>query len=103
LDDGAFIIIAILAAATVSAVLIFKRAELSSKIEPKPAGASETGIPAEGDKAVVSKTLRPIGVIDVAGRPFEATSEGEFIEPGTEVTVIGRLGGRALVRKAKGQ
>lgn len=103
MDDGAFIIIAILAAAIVAAVLIFRRAELSSKIEPKPAGASESSIPAEGDRAVVSKTLRPIGIINIEGRPFEATSEGEFIEPGTEVIVIGRLGGRAMVRRAKGQ
>lgn len=103
MDDGAFIIIVILVAAAAAAVLIFRRAELSSKIEPKPAGATESGIPAEGDRAVVSKTLRPIGVIDIKGRPFEATSEGEFIEPGTEVIVIGRLSGRALVRKAKGQ
>lgn len=102
MEDGTFIIIAILAAAAVAAVLIFRRAELSSKIEPK-ATTPETSLPAEGDTAVVSKTLRPIGVIEISGKPYEATSEGEFIEPGAEVAVIGRLGGRALVRRAKGQ
>lgn len=103
MNDGALIIIAILAAAAVSAILIFRRAQLSSKIEPKAAGASQTDLPAEGHRAVVSKTLRPIGVIDIDGKPYEATSEGEFIEPGAEVAVIGRLGGRALVRRAKGK
>lgn len=102
MEDGTFIIIAILAAAAVTAFLIFRRAELSSKIEPR-AAASESSIPAEGDRAVVSKTLRPIGIIEISGKPYEATSEGEFIEPGAEVTVIGRLSGRALVRRAKGQ
>ena len=103
MEDGTFIIIVILAAAVVSAVLIFRKAELSSKIDPNSAGLTESSIPAEGARAVVSKTLRPIGVIEIAGKPFEATSEGEFLEPGIEVTVIGRLSGRALVRKAKEQ
>ena len=103
MEDGTFIIIVILAAATVAAVLIFRKAELNSRIEPNAAGVSESIVPSEGVRAVVSKTLRPIGVIEIAGRPFEATSEGEFLEPGTEVTVIGRLSGRALVRKEKEQ
>lgn len=100
MEAGSVLLIAICIVIVVIAVIVFRKATLSSKIETGNAISHEAGLPKAGTMATVSKTLRPVGVIFVENTPYEATSEGEFIEPGIEVIIIGRLAGRALVRKA---
>jgi len=99
MEAGSVLLIAICIAIVVTAVVVFRKATLSSRIETGNAISHEAGLLKAGTRETVSKTLRPVGVIDVENTPYEASSEGEFIEPGTEVIVIGRLAGRALVRK----
>ncbi len=99
MEAGSILLIAICIALVVIAVIVFRKATLSSRIEAGSAISHEAALPKAGTKATVSKTLRPVGVIFVENIPYEATSEGEFIEPGTEVIIIGMLAGRALVRK----
>lgn len=99
MEAGSILLISICFVLVVIAVVVFRKITLSSKIETGNAIFHEAGIPKAGTRATVSKTLRPVGVIDVENVPYEAMSEGEFIEPGTEVVVIGKLAGRALVRK----
>jgi len=101
MDSGSILLISICAAIVLVAVAVFRKLVLSSKIDTADALSHQASSLKAGTKAVVSKTLRPVGVINVESTPYEATSEGEFIEPGTEVVVIGRLAGRALVRKDK--
>ncbi|HEX8199086.1 MAG TPA: NfeD family protein [Isosphaeraceae bacterium] len=42
--------------------------------------------------------LRPSGKVTLAGRTYDATSEGGFIVAGSEVEVIGRNGPALIVR-----
>lgn len=100
MDAGSALLIAICISIVVIVVIVFRKITLSSRIETGSAISHEAALPMAGTKATVSKTLRPVGVILVENTPYEATSEGEFIEPGAAVTVIGKLAGRALVRKA---
>lgn len=101
MDIGTALLISVCAAGIVIAIAVARKAVLSSRIEPD-GGISGGSLPPEaGTKAIVSKTLRPIGVIAVEGVPYEAASEGEFVEPGAEVIVIGNTGPRALVRRIR--
>lgn len=48
--------------------------------------------PELGTEAVALTTLRPAGRVEIATRPFDAQTSGEFVEPGSHVRVIGRRG-----------
>jgi membrane-bound serine protease (ClpP class) len=44
--------------------------------------------------------LRPVGIADIAGERVEVTTEGEYLEPGTLVTVVRAESLRLVVRRA---
>lgn len=54
-----------------------------------------------GQAGTVRTLLRPGGQVEIAGRPYGAVSEnGEFLQPGDAVTVVGARFGELVVRKS---
>lgn len=53
-----------------------------------------------GAKGVVASSLRPVGVVLIAGRQVTVVTEGEFLEPGTDVIVTEIVGERIVVDPA---
>ncbi|HNV35233.1 MAG TPA: NfeD family protein [Bacillota bacterium] len=104
MDSGSTGLVILLAATGVLVwlgVAVVRGSLLRTRMDPSVRTGTRAPMPAEGTSAVVSKTLRPVGVIDVGSEPYEAISEGEFIEPGTEVVVMGHIGQRVLVRRKR--
>lgn len=95
---GLIILLAAVGALVWLGMVAVRGSLLTAKSDHPAKAGTGVSLPAEGTSAVVSKTLRPVGVIEVGSVPYEAISEGEFIEPGTEVVVMGHLGQRVLVR-----
>lgn len=52
----------------------------------------------EGKEGVAVTVLRPVGKIKIEGTLIEATTEGDFIQPGTTVTVVRIEGNHVVVR-----
>lgn len=73
----------------------------AAAIDGTSAGAVETEAAAlVGRAGTVRTLLRPGGQVEIAGRPYGAVSEnGEFLQPGDGVTVIGARFGELVVRK----
>lgn len=94
---GIVIFITALAALAWLALIAFRSATLTAKLDLYR--NHQTGMPALGTEAIVVKTLRPSGTVRIANMPYDATSEGEFLSPGTEVVVIGSKGRILLVRE----
>ena len=59
-------------------------------------GADPSELPQPGESGEAVTTLRPAGKILVAGKYYEAVSDGEFIEKGAQVSVL-RLDGSVIV------
>ncbi|HWF44647.1 MAG TPA: NfeD family protein, partial [Candidatus Kapabacteria bacterium] len=51
-----------------------------------------------GKRGVTQTMLRPAGIVLLEDRKIDAVTNGEFIEPGTAVTVLRVAGNRAIVR-----
>lgn len=56
-----------------------------------------------GREAVVVKTLRPVGVVQVDGQPHEALSRFGVREKGTRVQIVGLEGDRLVARPLEGE
>lgn len=54
----------------------------------------------EGKDGIVISTLRPAGKIEIDGVPYDAQSEGDFIEKGTSVRVQRVEGARLFVKRS---
>ena len=54
-----------------------------------------------GSVAQAASRLLPSGVVQVAGRTFDATAIGEAVDAGDWVTIVRAEGGRLVVRKTK--
>jgi membrane-bound serine protease (ClpP class) len=52
-----------------------------------------------GATGVVTSTLRPAGKAEIDGDIVVVESDGEFLEPGTPVTVVSATGNRIVVRR----
>ena len=64
---------------------------------------SKTAGPKEGDVGVVSSKLRPTGKAKIGDAIVEVVAEGEFLDIGTEVTIIAIKGNNVVVRKTGNQ
>ncbi len=64
-------------------------------LEDKPS----FGKPKEGSIVVTFSSFRPFGKVEVEGRIYEAKTEGEFIEQGVKVKIIGFAGDVLVVSK----
>jgi membrane-bound serine protease (ClpP class) len=54
-------------------------------------------VPAVGDKGIASTTLRPAGKVRIGTNNCDVITDGQFIDAGTEVTVIQVQGNRIVV------
>ncbi len=54
-----------------------------------------------GKEGVTKTILRPAGVVEIEGRPYDVVSRGEFIEKGTKVVVDVVQGSTIIVRQRK--
>ncbi len=52
-----------------------------------------------GKQGIAATTLRPAGMAEIEGRRVDCVSEGEYLELGTPITVIGLDGNRVVVRR----
>jgi membrane-bound serine protease (ClpP class) len=48
--------------------------------------------PQVGSQAIAITTLRPTGIVQVDNQPFDAQTNGEFVEAGTTVRIVRRRG-----------
>jgi membrane-bound serine protease (ClpP class) len=64
-----------------------------------PASASALAAALVGRGGVALTTLRPAGRIEVDGEPFDALSEGDYIEQGSSITVLRAEGNEIVVKK----
>lgn len=51
-----------------------------------------------GRKGIAKTVLRPAGIALIGDELVDVVTEGDFIEPGTPVTVVAVSGGRVIVR-----
>ena len=56
-----------------------------------------------GKKGVAASPLRPAGFATIEGERMDVVSEGEYIEAGTRIEVIGEEGNRIVVRQLRNQ
>jgi membrane-bound serine protease (ClpP class) len=84
-----------------------RRIILAPEGPPGSRGLTGSGVlSAEVRAALVGKTgvaltdLRPSGRIEVGGEPYDALTEGEFVDKDAEVAVLEVRGNRIVVRKA---
>ena len=81
---------------------IFRRAVLATSVnaatEPPPRGAQT--LPPNGTLCIADTDLRPSGRCDLQGELFDAQSTGEYIQRGTAVRVVGRMGTSLVVERA---
>ncbi|MCY2930516.1 MAG: hypothetical protein NTV86_13655 [Planctomycetota bacterium] len=86
----------------------FEKVPLANKLLlPEAAGASGVPVPEgspvlrirEGDRGVVAGMCRPVGVVRFGNDLFDAMTEGEPLDPGTNVRVIRCEGNRLVVEK----
>lgn len=86
-------------------VSIFPNTRLGERLTLRLQSTKEKGYASHPDpnrwlgKIGETKTvLRPSGTIVVEGNFLDAVTDGEFYEPGTEVTIVSVTGGRIVVR-----
>ena len=106
MNDGSFGIILLVvsvAALIWLGVAVFRGSTLTAKVGSGEGQGRPENALSEGTEAVVSKTLRPACTIEHDAVPYDATSEGEFIEAGAKVVVIGSSGKSVIVRRIKRQ
>jgi membrane-bound serine protease (ClpP class) len=72
---------------------------LDTDQEGSIAGLERSQLPVEGALGESSTPLKPGGKIEIAGRFYDALSEGDFIEQGQKVVVIKIEGSRIIVAK----
>ena len=88
------------------ALLISYRSAMNGRLSKSPLVLKDTeeaaGPSAQADWTGKTGTavtaLRPAGEVEIAGVRMNASSAGEFVAKGTEVTVTGTEGGRLVVR-----
>ena len=98
---GIILLIASVAVLIWLGIAVFRGSTLTARIGSGDGPGRPENVLSEGTEAVVSKTLRPAGTIECDSVPYDATSEGEFIEAGAKVVVIGRSGKSVMVRRIK--
>lgn len=76
--------------------------EVTGKSMPSTKGqyGVKASLPSPGDVGTVLTTLRPVGTAAFGQARVEVLSEGEFLPPGTEVTVERVEGPKVIVRRA---
>ena len=86
-------------------VSVFPKTRLGERLTLRLQSTKEKGYASHPDpnrwlgKIGYTKTvLRPAGTIIVEGTFLDAVTDGEFYEPGTEVTIVSVTGGRIVVR-----
>lgn len=86
-------------------ISVFPKTYLGERLTLRLQSTKEKGYASHPDpnrwlgKIGYTKTvLRPSGTIVVEGSFLDAVTDGEFYEPGTEVTIVSVTGGRIVVR-----
>lgn len=75
----------------------FGRAMMNSGATAKTAPLPEANAALLGQKGETVTTLSPGGLVEIAGRSYEATSRDGLLTKGTRVTVVGREDFRLVV------
>ena len=60
--------------------------------------AKSTPLPGVGKTGTCQTDLRPSGTITIDGQPYDAVSDGAYIELGASIRVVGRRGPSLLVK-----
>jgi membrane-bound serine protease (ClpP class) len=54
-----------------------------------------------GKTGIAASELRPVGVAEIMGERVDVTTEGDFVSPGTPITVVHAEGMRLVVRPVR--
>jgi membrane-bound serine protease (ClpP class) len=68
-------------------------------LEDSVGTAVDVGASLVGRSGVADTALRPTGKVLVDGRRLDVVSDGDFVEPGTSVTVVSVDGSRIIVQR----
>ena len=111
LDGGPMAIITVTALSIVGVIVlwwiisVFPKTKVGDRLTLRLQSTKEKGYASHPDptawlgKIGVAKTvLRPAGTIVVDDTFLDVVTDGEFYEPGTEVTIVSVTGGRIVVR-----
>lgn len=86
-------------------VAIFPKTRLGGRLTLRLQSTKEKGYASHpdpnrwlGKRGHTKTVLRPAGTIIVEDTFLDAVTDGEFYEPGTEVTIVSVTGGRIVVR-----
>jgi membrane-bound serine protease (ClpP class) len=71
---------------------------LDTTLEQSHADSKESLGANPGDLGIAQSFLRPSGKIKIGGKKFDAITQGEFIEKGTEIEIFKIDGNRIIVR-----
>jgi membrane protein implicated in regulation of membrane protease activity len=78
----------------------WQRFALGDKIESRSQDAPERKVKT-GDRGVTLGRLAPMGKVTIDGRDYEAKTTGAFVDPHTEVEVIGFENFNIIVKPIK--
>ncbi len=101
---GGFITLFVVVALSLFVTVISLRAKtwqrlaLNDKIDSKSSPNLEAQV-AVGDKGVALSRLSPMGKVEIAGKQYEAKSDGTYIDQRSEVEVVGFENFTVLVKK----
>ncbi len=97
---GAVIVLSIIAIWFSLRAKTWRKLALAEKIESRSQDAPENAIKV-GERGVSVGRLAPMGMVEIGGRTWEAKTTGTFIDPHTEVEVVGFENFNVVVRVAK--
>ncbi len=81
-----------------AAVYLMRRIELNNALDSSEGYVSSPSYESKvGNRGVALTVLRPGGMVEVDGRRLDARAQGEFIEQGAEIEVIGVDGAQLVV------
>lgn len=95
-----FVVVALSLVATVVSLRAktWQRLALNDKLEGQ-SNESPAAAVSVGDKGVTISRLSPMGKVEIAGKQYEAKSDGAYIDQRTEVEVVGFENFTVLVKK----
>ena len=74
--------------------------EITGKVYQIEEKSSEPSV--VGKTGIAKSMLRPVGIVEIEGKRWDAITEGEFISPGTKVRVEGVRGNTIVVKSEEG-
>lgn len=101
---GGFVTLVVVVALSLVATVLSLRAKTWQRLALNDKIESQSGVKPDvqvqiGDKGIALSRLSPMGKVKIAGREYEAKSDGTYIDQRSEVEVVGFENFAVLVKK----